>query len=226
LARKSIRIAAYLLTVVALGAGLFFAFAPDVHEIPEHFPPPDAVEKTAGGKELATFASGCFWCTEAVMLQMKGVEKVVSGYAGGTVENPTYAQVCTGTTGHTECVQVTFDPAVVTYPELLEVFWRTHDPTTKDSQGWDVGSQYRSAIFYHTDTQRKLAESYKRKIDAANVFPRPLVTEIVPYTTFYTAEGYHQNFFAQNPTHSYCKSIIGPKVEKLKKVFGDKIKHD
>jgi peptide-methionine (S)-S-oxide reductase len=219
------RTTALSLVAVVLALGIYFVATSSTHpDIPDHFPPPDPAESSPAGTELATFGSGCFWCTEAVLSQMKGVTKVVSGYAGGSTVNPTYAEVCTGTTGHAECVQVTFDPAVISYPELLEVFWRTHDPTTKDGQGFDVGSQYRSVVFYHTDRQRDLAEKYKQKIDTAGVFPRPVVTEIVPFTAFYPAEANHQNYFARNPTQGYCRTVIGPKVEKLRKVFGDKVK--
>ncbi|MFO0848249.1 MAG: peptide-methionine (S)-S-oxide reductase MsrA [Gemmataceae bacterium] len=199
--------------------------------MPENFPVLDPTEDEAdttppGGTELATFGSGCFWCTEAVFQQIKGVTKVVSGYSGGPVPNPTYAQVCTGTSGHAEVVQVTFDPAVVSYPELLEVFWRSHDPTTRDRQGYDTGPQYRSVVFTHSDRQRRLAEKYKRRIDAAGVYPNPLVTEVVPFAAFYPAEADHQNYFASNPRQPYCRAVIGPKVEKLRAVFRDKLKTD
>jgi peptide-methionine (S)-S-oxide reductase len=198
--------------------------------VPERFPvlEPDGVptDTPPGGKELATFGSGCFWCTEAVFAQLKGVTKAVSGYSGGSVKNPTYEQVCTGSTGHAEVVQVTFDPAVISYPELLEVFWRSHDPTTRDAQGPDVGPQYRSVIFYHSDRQRRLAEQYRAKIDAAGVFPAPVVTEIVPFAEFYPAEAYHQNYYADNPRQPYCRAVIRPKVEKLRQVFRDKLKPD
>ncbi|QDU22501.1 peptide-methionine (S)-S-oxide reductase MsrA [Urbifossiella limnaea] len=173
----------------------------------------------AAGDEVATFGTGCFWCTEAVFQQIRGVKRVVSGYTGGQRPNPTYEQICTGTTGHAEAVQVTFDPAVVSYPELLEVFWRSHDPTTLNRQGADVGTQYRSAIFYHTDRQRELADRYKRKVDEAGVFASPIVTEITPAATFYPAEAYHQNFFNDNPRQPYCRAVVGPKVEKLRQVF-------
>ncbi len=179
----------------------------------------------AGGKEeLATFGNGCFWCTEAVFLQMKGVSKVVSGYSGGQVPNPTYKQVCTGETGHAEVIQVTFDPAVISYPELLEVFWRSHDPTTLNRQGNDVGTQYRSVIFTHSERQKQLAELYKKKIEDAKVFAKPVVTEIVPFASFYPAEDYHQNYFAENGQQPYCRVIIKPKVDKLRAVFKDKLK--
>ncbi len=172
----------------------------------------------------ATFASGCFWCTEAVFQRLKGVKSVVSGYTGGAVPNPTYDDVCTGMTGHAEAVQVTYDPAVVSYEQLLEVFWQTHDPTTVDQQGNDVGPQYRSAIFTHNDEQRRLAEHYKQKLDQSGVFGAPIVTEIVPFTKFYKAEGYHQDYFNRHAGQPYCQAIIVPKIEKLKKVFGERVK--
>ncbi|HSQ56004.1 MAG TPA: peptide-methionine (S)-S-oxide reductase MsrA [Gemmata sp.] len=196
--------------------------------MPEPFPvlSPEEVAATpaAKGEDLATFGSGCFWCTEAVFLQLKGVKKVVSGYSGGTTPNPTYRDVCTGTTGHAEVVQVTFDPSIISYPELLEVFWRSHDPTTLNRQGNDVGTQYRSSIFYHSEDQKKLAERYKEKIDAAHVFTAPLVTEIKPFTAFYPAEGYHQDYYSTNSGQPYCRVIIAPKIEKLRKVFHEKLK--
>jgi peptide-methionine (S)-S-oxide reductase len=198
--------------------------------MPESFPVLAADEIGAeatpakGGTEVATFGSGCFWCTEAVFQQMKGVQKVVSGYSGGSVKNPTYEEVCRGKTGHAEVVQVTFDPSVVSYPELLEVFWRSHDPTTLNRQGGDRGTQYRSAIFYHSERQKQLAERYKHKIDEAHVFASPVVTEITPFAEFYAAEGYHQNYFAENAMQPYCHAVIGPKVEKLRKVFQDRLK--
>lgn len=198
--------------------------------IPEHFPafPPaaDDLEQAPPreGLELATFGSGCFWCTEAVFSQLNGVSKVVSGYSGGSVPNPTYQQVCGGNTGHAEVVQVTFDPVVITYPELLEVFWRSHDPTTPNRQGHDSGTQYRSAILYHNDRQRRQAERYKGAIDLAGVYPAPIVTEIMVFSTFYPAEGHHQGFFASNARQPYCQAVIGPKVEKLRRVFREKVK--
>jgi peptide-methionine (S)-S-oxide reductase len=187
---------------------------------------PTPIEPAAPPEGLAkaTFGSGCFWCTEAVFLQLKGVQTVVSGYTGGSVKNPTYHQVCTGTTGHAEAIQVTYDPKVISYDALLEVFWQTHDPTTLNQQGNDFGTQYRSAIFYHTDEQKSLAEHYKAKLDAAGLFPGPIVTEIVPSTEFYRAEAYHQNYFAENSNQPYCRAIISPKLEKMKKVFSEKLK--
>ena len=173
---------------------------------------------------LATFGNGCFWCTEAIFQQVDGVISVVSGYAGGTVDNPTYKQVCTGNTGHAEVLQIAYDPAKVTYDELLEVFWMTHDPTTLNRQGNDVGTQYRSVVFYHDEEQRKLAETYKQKLEAAKAFDRPIVTEISPLTKFYAAEDYHQNYYNQNGEQPYCQFVVRPKVEKFKKVFAKKLK--
>jgi peptide-methionine (S)-S-oxide reductase len=174
--------------------------------------------------EMATFGSGCFWCTEAVFQQLRGVESVVSGYAGGRKLHPTYEEVCKGDTGHAEVVQVKFDPQVVPYRELLEVFWRTHDPTTLNRQGNDVGTQYRSVIFYHTDEQRQQAEHYKQRLDESDAFEAPIVTEISPFQEFYSAEDYHQNYFRLNSRQPYCQFVIGPKLEKLRKAFGDKLK--
>ena len=145
--------------------------------------------------ELATFGSGCFWCTEAIFQSLKGVESVVSGYSGGSVENPSYEQVCSGTTGHAEVTQIQYDPNVISFKKLLEVFWKTHDPTTLNRQGADVGTQYRSAIFYHSEKQRELAEKYKKRLDESGAFPNPIVTEITAFTQFYPAEDYHQNYY-------------------------------
>ena len=174
--------------------------------------------------EKATFGSGCFWCTEAVFERLKGVYKVVSGYSGGTVENPTYEQVCTGKTGHAEVTQITYDPKVITYDELLEVFWKTHDPTTLNRQGNDVGTQYRSVVFYHNDEQKRLAEKYKEELNKSGIWDKPIVTEIVPFTNFYPAENYHQNYYDNNPNQGYCSFVIAPKVEKFEKLFKDKLK--
>ena len=181
---------------------------------------------TAGRTATATFGNGCFWCTEAVFQRLKGVKTVVSGYSGGSVKNPTYRQVCTGTTGHAEAIQITYDPKEISYEDLLAVFWHTHDPTTKDRQGNDVGTQYRSVIFYHSDEQKQLAEENKKKLDESGLFRAPIVTEIVPSTEFYRAEDYHQNYYNQNSGQPYCRAMIGPKLEKLKKVFKDKLKTD
>jgi peptide-methionine (S)-S-oxide reductase len=174
--------------------------------------------------ETATFGSGCFWCTEAVFQNLRGVKTVVSGYSNGHVENPTYEAVCTGSTGHAEVIQVTYDPAEIKFDDLLKVFWQTHDPTTPNQQGNDVGTQYRSAVFYHTDEQRKVAEQYKQQLDAAKSFARPIVTEITPIKKFYPAEKYHQNYFNANPSQSYCQFIIRPKLEKFNKEFKELLK--
>jgi peptide-methionine (S)-S-oxide reductase len=183
---------------------------------------------TAGMKDLqlATFGAGCFWCTEAVFLNVKGVTKVVSGYSNGKVKNPTYREVCTGTTGHAEVTQITFDPGQVSFEELLEVFWNTHDPTTLNRQGADEGTQYRSAVFYHNEDQKKTAEAYKKQLEASHVFKDPIVTEISPLTSFYPAEDYHQNYYALNANQSYCQYVIRPKVEKFKKQFASKLKKE
>jgi peptide-methionine (S)-S-oxide reductase len=178
------------------------------------------------GMKVATFGGGCFWCTEAVFQRLQGVQKVVSGYSGGHVENPTYEQVCSKKTGHVEVIQVTYDPARVKFEELLEVFWKTHDPTTKDRQGNDVGPQYRSVVFYHDEEQREKAEFYKKKLDAAGIFRSPIVTEIKPIINFYPAEDYHQNYFNQNPANPYCQFVVASKVKKFKEIFGDKAKDE
>ena len=172
----------------------------------------------------ATFGSGCFWCTEAVFQDLAGVESVVSGYAGGHIKNPAYREVCEGRTGHAEVVQITYDPEVISFETLLEVFWKTHDPTTLNRQGNDVGTQYRSVIYYHDDEQKALAQQYKDKLNGSGAFGSPIVTEISPMDTFYAAEAYHQNYFKNNPGQGYCSFVIRPKVDKFKQVFGEKLK--
>jgi peptide-methionine (S)-S-oxide reductase len=174
--------------------------------------------------QKATFGSGCFWCTEAIFERLNGVVKVESGYSGGKVENPTYEEVCTGTTGHAEVTQITYDPSIITFDELLEVFWKTHDPTTLNRQGNDVGTQYRSVIFYHNEEQKELAEKYKAELDKSGVWDNPIVTEISPFINFYSAEKYHQDYYNNNPNQGYCAFVITPKVEKFEKVFKDKLK--
>lgn len=171
--------------------------------------------------ETITLGSGCFWCTEAVFQNLRGVKSAVSGYSGGKVLNPTYEQVCSGNTGHAEVIQVTYDPAVIPFEDLLRVFWHTHDPTTLNRQGHDVGTQYRSAIYYHNDQQRKVAEQYKAQLDESKTFDAPIVTEITPFDKFYPAENYHQEYYDLNPNQGYCQAVIRPKVEKFKKEFGD-----
>lgn len=172
----------------------------------------------------ATFAGGCFWCTEAVYAEIAGVKSVTSGYIGGQVPNPTYKQVCTGLTGHAEAVEIEYDPAKVPFEKLLEVFFATHDPTTLNRQGADVGTQYRSGVFHHDAEQKRIAEEVIRRLDAARVFPGRIVTEVTEASTFYPAEDYHQDFFANNPQQPYCRAVAAPKVEKVRKVFKDLVK--
>lgn len=173
---------------------------------------------------IATFGAGCFWCVEAVFQDLKGVYKVESGYTGGTVKNPSYKEVCNGTTGHAEVVQIKYNPSEISFEELLEVFWEVHDPTTLNRQGNDVGTQYRSVIYYHNDDQKNISESFKKRLNDEKVFPNPIVTEISPASIFYVAENYHQDYFNQNGEQPYCAFVIKPKVEKFKKVFKEKLK--
>lgn len=174
--------------------------------------------------DTATFANGCFWCTEAIFQQLDGVTAVRSGYTGGHQPNPTYREVTTGNTGHAEALEIIFDSNKISYDELLEVFWKTHDPTTLNRQGNDVGTQYRSVVFYHNLEQKKLAEKYKTALEEAGAFDDPIVTTIEPLATFYVAENYHQNYYNENGTNPYCVMVIKPKLEKFKKVFKDKLK--
>ena len=175
--------------------------------------------------DTITFGAGCFWCVEAIFSDLNGVDKVISGYAGGTVKNPSYKEVCTGSTGHAEVCQVIYNPEIITYKELLEVFWQVHDPTTLNRQGGDVGTQYRSAIFYHTNEQKEIAEEYKKVLNNEKVFPNPIVTEITAFTNFYPAEDYHQDYFELNGENPYCQAVVRPKLEKFRKVFKDKLKN-
>jgi peptide-methionine (S)-S-oxide reductase len=179
----------------------------------------DTTNRAPQGTEVATLAGGCFWCLEAVYNELKGVSRVVSGYTGGSVANPSYYEVCEGTTGHAEVVQIHFDPSVVSFRELLEVFFTIHDPTTLNRQGVDVGTQYRSAIFYHTPEQRAIAEQVIRDISADQLWPQPIVTEIAPLDVFYAAEDYHQGYFEQNPRQPYCQAVVAPKVAKFRKQY-------
>lgn len=174
--------------------------------------------------ETATFGAGCFWCVEAQFQMLDGVVKVESGFSGGHVKNPSYKEVCNGTTGHAEVCNITFDPKKISYDEMLVAFWQTHDPTQLNGQGNDIGTQYRSAIFYHNDAQKQLAETYKKKLNEEKVYGNPVVTEIAPFTVFYKAEDYHSNYYNQNSGESYCKFVIRPKVEKFQKVFKAKLK--
>ena len=180
--------------------------------------------QTPAGKEISTLGGGCFWCLEAVFDELKGVESVGSGYMGGTIANPTYEQVCSGKTGHAEVVQITFDPAVVSFKEILEVFFVIHDPTTLNRQGSDAGTQYRSAIFYHSPEQKSQAEQVIKNLNGAHIWNSTIVTEVVPAQTFYRAEGYHQEYFLRNPAQPYCMFVVAPKVIKLRKQFLGKLK--
>jgi len=182
------------------------------------------MENNSKERAVATFGAGCFWCVEAVFQQIKGVDTVISGYMGGKIPNPTYREICSGLTGHAEVTQITFNPAVVSFKELLEVFWQTHDPTTLNRQGADKGPQYRSAVFYHTSEQKEEAAFYKKELEEADAFENPIVTEISAATTFYIAEDYHQNYYKLNGEQPYCQYVIRPKMDKLEKAFKAKLK--
>lgn len=179
---------------------------------------------TTSATDTIVLGAGCFWCVEAVFAELNGVKSVMPGYTGGAMKNPDYKSVCTGETGHAEVAEIIFDPSVVTLPEILEVFWQTHDPTTLNRQGADVGTQYRSAIFYRNAEQKATSEHYKSELDKSAAFPRPIVTEIAALTTFYPAENYHRDYFANNPEQGYCQMVIRPKVEKFRKAFANKLK--
>lgn len=182
---------------------------------------PQSGQKT----DTAILAAGCFWCIEAIFQELNGVISIASGYTGGAIKNPTYKEVCTGTTGHAEAARIIYDPSVITFDELLEVFWQTHDPTTLNRQGADAGTQYRSAIYYLNEQQKQTAEKYKAELDKSGAFDNPIVTEITEFdTVFYVAEEYHQNYYSQNGSQGYCTMVIRPKVEKFQKVFKDKLK--
>lgn len=205
----------------AVGLAAWFSVH-DTPAVPRSQPPPWPAD--TAGLETATFGGGCFWCTEAVFQELAGVKAVRSGYSGGHTPNPTYEQVSRGNTGHAEVIQVLFDPAVVSYAELLDVFWQTHDPTTLNRQGADAGPQYRSAVFTHSDDQRQTAERLKQSLNESGAFNGIVVTEIVPFTTFYPAEDYHQNYYAHNPQQRYCRAVIDPKLDKLRSKFKDKLR--
>lgn len=214
-----------LMLVAAIAAGTSIAMNSESAETkadPARIDPGPKPE----GLKLATFGNGCFWCTEAVFRELRGVYGVTSGYTGGSIPNPTYQQVGTGATGHAEAIQIEYDPEQISYTELLEVFWKTHDPTTLNRQGADIGTQYRSAIFYHDQQQQKLAEELKAELDKSRAFRKPIVTEVVAATEFYPAEGYHQDYFAANPNQGYCRAVIVPKLKKFRKVFADKLRTD
>ena len=187
-------------------------------------PQPSFTKSNSKTMDTATFGAGCFWCVEAQFQYLEGVISVSSGFSGGHVKNPSYREVCNGTTGHAEVCQVVYDPQKISYDELLYAFWQTHDPTQLNKQGNDEGTQYRSVIFYHNPTQKMLAEKYKKDLDASGAWKEPIVTEISPFTVFYKAEDYHQNYFNANGDAPYCQFVIQPKVEKFKKVFKDHLK--
>ena len=191
--------------------------------VKEEFKEPVKI-KVKEGMEVATFAGGCFWCTEAVFLEIKGAEKVVSGYIGGTTKNPTYKDICTGETGHAEAIQITFNPNEVAYEDLLEVFFATHDPTTLNRQGADVGTQYRSEIFYHSEAQKTKAENYIQLLEKEKLYDKKIVTKVSSASVFYNAEEYHQNYYNQNSSQGYCQMVIAPKLEKLRKYYKSKLK--
>ena len=197
--------------------------AKDKPVVKEEFKEPVKV-KVKEGMEVATFAGGCFWCTEAVFLEIKGVEKVVSGYIGGKTVNPTYKDICTGETGHAEAIQITFNPNEVAYEDLLEIFFGTHDPTTLNRQGADVGTQYRSAIFYHSEAQKTKAENYIQLLEKEKLYDKKIVTKVSSATVFYPAEDYHKNYYNQNSSQGYCQMVIAPKLEKLRKYYKSKLK--
>ena len=174
--------------------------------------------------DTATFGTGCFWCSEAIFDEVKGVVSVMPGYSGGAVPNPTYEMVCTGKTGYAEVIQIVYQPEIISFNELLEIFWQTHDPTTLNRQGADAGTQYRSVIFYHNAEQKKLAEYYKEQLEKSKIWDNPIVTEISPFVKFYKAESYHIDYYKNNPSNSYCNFVITPKIKKFEKIFSDKIK--
>ncbi|MEK6247931.1 MAG: peptide-methionine (S)-S-oxide reductase MsrA [Planctomycetales bacterium] len=215
-----VKIAAITVLIVCTTAGIV-AFSGNTLE---------TKEETVDGKgtipvnESATFGGGCFWCTDAVFQQLNGVQSVKSGYAGGPMPNPSYRAICSGMTGHAEVVQITFDPEVISFTNLLEVFWQSHDPTTLNRQGFDIGSQYRSIVLYHNDQQKQSAEQAIEKLNRAGVFRSPVVTEIAPYTEFYEADPTHQDYYLTNSNGRYCTQVIEPKLQKIRKVFAELVK--
>ena len=176
--------------------------------------------------EIATLANGCFWCTEAIFSRVKGIKSVIPGYSGGGTSNPSYEQVCTGITGHAEAIQIEYNPKIISFEKILDIFWHTHDPTTLNRQGHDVGTQYRSAIFYHDENQKDIAEKSKKEIEKEGVFKNPIVTEIIPFSNFYPAEDYHKEYYENNRNAPYCNFVIDPKIQKLLQKYSDKIKQE
>lgn len=218
---KSVLTMTYLISLIFLFSNCSFTSKTEPKITNKQIINKQMSEKT----DTAIFGAGCFWCVEAIFQRLKGVESIESGYTGGTVENPTYKQVCTGETGHAEVTKIIFNPDVISYNDLLEVFWTTHDPTTLNQQGADIGTQYRSAVFYLNDEQKMQAEKSKSEI-ATQIWDGSIVTEITPLKKYYKAEDYHQNYFNQNSDQSYCRFVINPKLEKFRKKFRDKIKDE
>lgn len=211
-------------SIQLLLASLFFLTACAQQKLKKQIPSTPVSKSKNMHTEIITLGNGCFWCTEAIFQQVHGVTKVTSGYSGGHVENPTYEEVCEKTTGHAEVLQVEFDTTQVSIDEILEIFWQTHDPTTLNRQGNDVGPQYRSVVFYHNQHQKERAEYFKKKLDESGAFGNPIVTAIEPFTNFYVAENYHQDYYKRNGNQPYCYFVIRPKLEKFEKVFKDKLK--
>ncbi|HUY92065.1 MAG TPA: peptide-methionine (S)-S-oxide reductase MsrA [Pirellulales bacterium] len=219
---KPIGFMVFVLPILALAIGEHSLAAPP-RDKAKHSSESEATPSDPADYQTATFGAGCFWCSEAVFQQLKGVKSVISGYSGGLTKNPNYDFVSTGLTGHAEVVQITFDPDAISYDELLEVFWQTHDPTTLNQQGADIGTQYRSVIFYHDDEQKKLTEHYKQQLDKEHAFRKPIVTQIAKFEEFYPAEDYHQNYYNTHRRDAYCSAVIRPKLAKVKKVFKGKL---
>jgi peptide-methionine (S)-S-oxide reductase len=213
-----------ILTIASFNSG-FTSCAQKKTDYAENKPKPSEAIKNTTNMDTATFGAGCFWCVEAQFQLLDGVESVTSGFSGGTVKNPAYREVCNGTTGHAEVCQVVYDTTKISYDELLAAFWQTHDPTQLNRQGNDIGTQYRSVIYYHNEKQKELAEKYKKELNASGAWDKPVVTEISPFTVFYKAEDYHQDYYSGNGDQPYCQYVIQPKVEKFRKVFKDKLKH-
>jgi peptide-methionine (S)-S-oxide reductase len=213
------------MSIIPLSALLVFLSGSCAQSSSQHINMSETTIPAGLKTDTATFATGCFWCTEAIFQELKGVLKATSGYSGGTVANPSYEDVCTGTTGHAECLQIVYDPSVISFDELLEVFWESHDPTSFNRQGNDVGTQYRSAIFYHNEAQKEKAEHYKEQLNKSGAYDKPIVTEITAFTKFYPAENYHQDYYNNHGSQPYCTFVIRPKVEKFEKVFKDKLKN-
>lgn len=204
----------------------FFALSSCAQDQHKEIPSMEKNPSVSSSKtDTATFGAGCFWCVEAQFQMLEGVIKVESGFSGGSIKNPSYKEVCTGSTGHAEVCQIVFDPNKISYEEMLFAFWQTHDPTQLNRQGNDIGTQYRSVIFFHSPEQKRLAEEYKKKLNDEKVYENPVVTEIAPFTAFYKAEDYHTNYFNNNGDEPYCQFVVRPKVEKFRKVFKDKLKH-